>query len=51
MTVALLQKKQISSIECNDKLDWLRKYLLFTGGIATDDTISKITVGFYDYKF
>lgn len=24
----------------NDKLDWLRKYLPFSGGIPTDDTIS-----------
>ena len=26
----------------NDKLDWLRKYLPFTGGIPADDTISRI---------
>ncbi len=26
----------------NDKLDWLRKYLPFSGGIPTDDTISRI---------
>lgn len=26
----------------NDKLDWLRKYLPFSGGIPTDDTISRV---------
>jgi len=26
----------------NDKLDWLRKYLSFSGGIPTDDTIARI---------
>jgi hypothetical protein len=26
----------------NDKLDWLRLYLPFSGGIPTDDTISRI---------